>query len=111
GPVLPAGGGHVPAARAQHPPPARAGGKPVIRSFVRILFAALALCGAHAVASDAPVVDAPAGTLRGEALAGVNAFRGIPYAQPPVGHLRWRAPVPAERWDGVRDATRFGPAC
>src|SRR5690606_1262277 len=40
-----------------------------------------------------------------------NAFRGIPYAQPPVRQLRWRPPVPAERWEGVRDATRFGACC
>lgn len=57
------------------------------------------------------MVTAPAGALRGEALEGVNAFRGIPYAQPPVRQLRWRPPVPAERWEGVRDATRFGASC
>jgi para-nitrobenzyl esterase len=83
----------------------------VIRSMFRILVAATVLCGAHAVAADAPMVDAPAGALRGEVLDGVNAFRGIPYAQPPVGPQRWRPPVAAARWDGVRDATRFGPAC
>lgn len=83
----------------------------MIRSMFRILVAATVLCGAHAVAADAPMVDAPAGALRGEALDGVNAFRGIPYAQPPVGPQRWRPPVAAARWDGVRDATRFGPAC
>src|SRR5690606_19906476 len=69
------------------------------------------LCCAPALAGDAPVVNAPAGSMQGEALDGVNAFRGIPYAQPPVRQLRWRAPVAAERWDGVRDATEFGPAC
>ncbi|MDH5834623.1 carboxylesterase/lipase family protein [Luteimonas kalidii] len=77
----------------------------------RILVAAALLCAAHAFAADAPLVDAPAGALRGEALDGVNAFRGVPYAQPPVGPQRWRPPVVAARWDGVRDATRFGPAC
>ncbi|SHN12762.1 para-nitrobenzyl esterase [Cryptosporangium aurantiacum] len=38
-----------------------------------------------------------------------GVFRGIPYAEPPVGALRLRAPVPARRWDGVRDALAFGP--
>lgn len=36
-------------------------------------------------------------------------WRGLPYAQPPVGAGRWRPPSPLKRWDGVRDATRFGP--
>ncbi len=40
---------------------------------------------------------------------GVRIFRGIPFAQPPVGELRWRAPQPVEKWEGVRPATRFGP--
>ncbi|XP_014479888.1 PREDICTED: juvenile hormone esterase-like [Dinoponera quadriceps] len=39
-----------------------------------------------------------------------TAFRGIPYAQPPVGELRFRDPQPAEPWDGVRDASKFGQA-
>jgi para-nitrobenzyl esterase len=42
---------------------------------------------------------------------GVNRFFGIPYAQPPVGNLRWRAPQPAMPWGGVRDASRFGSSC
>lgn len=71
-----------------------------------------ALCLATGLcAGDAPVVEAPAGAVRGESLDGVDVFRGIPYAEPPVGHMRWRAPVAAARWEGVRDATRFGPAC
>src|SRR5690606_24704182 len=111
GSVLPAGDRPVPAARAQHPPPAGAGAKPMIRTLFRTFAAAAALCCAPALAGDAPVVNAPAGSMQGEALDGVNAFRGIPYAQPPVRQLRWRAPVAAERWDGVRDATKFGPAC
>lgn len=41
----------------------------------------------------------------------VVVFRGLPYASPPVGPLRWRAPEPPEPWAGERDATAFGPAC
>ena len=37
----------------------------------------------------------------------VHVFRGIPYATPPVGNLRWRPPQPEAAWDGVRDATEF----
>jgi para-nitrobenzyl esterase len=59
----------------------------------------------------APLVHAPAGALRGTAEDGLNVFRGIPYAEPPVGTRRWRAPIPKASWTGVRDATSFGPAC
>ncbi len=41
----------------------------------------------------------------------VRIFRGIPFAAPPLGDLRWKPPQPARPWDGVRDATRFGPQC
>src|ERR1700678_2141884 len=41
----------------------------------------------------------------------VRVFRGIPYAAPPVGKLRWRAPQPAPHWDGVRKANQFGAMC
>ncbi|MFN3816142.1 carboxylesterase/lipase family protein [Brevundimonas sp.] len=69
------------------------------------------LTAAPASAHDRPVVQAPAGSVRGEALDGVAAFGGIPYAEAPTGRMRWRAPVTAASWDGVRDATEFGPAC
>lgn len=42
---------------------------------------------------------------------GTQAWLGLPYAQPPVGELRWRAPRPAQAWQGTREATRFGPVC
>jgi para-nitrobenzyl esterase len=50
-----------------------------------------------------------AGTVRGRWENTVAVFCGIPYAQPPVGALRFAPPAPAERWDGVRDVTSFGP--
>lgn len=49
------------------------------------------------------------GVARGVTLAGVEAWRGLPYAAAPVGDLRWRSPRPAAAWEGVRDAARFGP--
>jgi para-nitrobenzyl esterase len=65
-----------------------------------------------AFATDAgPQVRIHDGILQGVTAANVSAFKGIPYAQPPVGTLRWRPPVPPIRWDGVRDASKFGPAC
>ena len=41
----------------------------------------------------------------------VKAFLGLPYAAPPVGDLRWKAPEPAAKWKGTRDATKFGAHC
>jgi len=52
----------------------------------------------------------PSGTLRGEAADGVRIFRGVPFAQPPVGPLRFRPPLPVKPWRGERDATRFAPS-
>lgn len=58
-----------------------------------------------------PVVDAPAGAVTGVAQDGVNVFKGLPYALPPVGAARWTPPRPMPRWEGARDASEFGPAC
>lgn len=51
------------------------------------------------------------GAVRGGAEGGLRVFRGVPYAAPPVGPLRWRDPRPPASWKGVRDGTRSGPAC
>jgi para-nitrobenzyl esterase len=56
-----------------------------------------------------PVVRTAAGQVRGRAENGVAVFRGIPFAAPPVGPLRFAAPEPARPWDGVREAAMFGP--
>ncbi len=42
---------------------------------------------------------------------GVRSFKGIPFAQPPVGELRWREPQPAKKWTGIRNVDQFGPSC
>ncbi|WIY82890.1 carboxylesterase family protein [Propionimicrobium sp. PCR01-08-3] len=56
------------------------------------------------------IVSTPGGRLRGARLGSVDTWRGIPFAAPPTGPLRFRAPQPTADWDGVRDATAFGPA-
>ena len=61
------------------------------------------------MAPAAPVVHTNDGQVRGSAENGAMVFRGIPFARPPVGALRFQAPAPPEPWDGVRDATAFGP--
>ena len=60
-------------------------------------------------AGSRPEVRAAAGRLRGSREAGVAVFRGIPFAEPPVGALRFAAPRPAEGWSGVREAVSYGP--
>ena len=78
----------------------------------KLLSALLLACsGAIAAPAAAQVVDAPAGRVRGSEEAGVRVFKGIPYARPPVGERRWRAPQPLARWQGTRPAQQFGPAC
>jgi para-nitrobenzyl esterase len=75
---------------------------------------ALAAITAPAMAADGPVVTVETGKLQGVAATGnstVQIFRGVPYAKPPVGDLRWREPMPAESWPGVRAADQFGPRC
>jgi len=58
-----------------------------------------------------PVVATDKGRVRGEADSMVTSYKGIPFAAPPVGELRWEAPQPAKKWSGVRDATEFGGSC
>ncbi|MFT6599691.1 MAG: para-nitrobenzyl esterase [Alloalcanivorax sp.] len=58
-----------------------------------------------------PLVEAPAGAVRGAREGALRVFKGIPYALPPVGERRWRPPAPMPPWEGVRDALAFGPAC
>ncbi len=67
-----------------------------------------------AVDTAAPVVAIDSGKLRGEVLdeaSGLRVFRGIPFAAPPLGDLRWRPPAPVAPWQGERDATKFGTIC
>ena len=61
-------------------------------------------CDGHVVATTA------LGLIRGQTTEGAHVFRGIRYAQPPTGPLRFRAPRPVQPWAGVLDATQFAPA-
>ncbi|MGH8190656.1 MAG: carboxylesterase/lipase family protein [Rhodanobacteraceae bacterium] len=75
---------------------------------------ALSVPPASAVAADpAPAVRIDSGRLSGvfDATAGLDEFKGIPYAAPPVGALRWKPPQPVASWQGVRRADHFGPRC
>lgn len=63
----------------------------------------------EAAVEDTLRVEVDGGTIAGTTLRGVRMWRGIPYAAPPVGPLRFRAPRPVQPWVGVRDASEFGP--
>jgi para-nitrobenzyl esterase len=75
-----------------------------------ILFSAILLLAAPAMAA-APVVATDSGRVAGAVEDGVASWKGIPYAAPPTGPLRWRAPQPPAAWRGVRQATAYGHDC
>ncbi len=66
---------------------------------------------APALTTDTPIVAIATGELQGVREHGVFVFKGIPYAAPPVGVLRWHEPQPPLSWQGVRPADAFGHAC
>ena len=67
--------------------------------------------GTVAHSQTPPQVRVESGELQGVVADGVASFKGIPFAAPPVGDLRWRPPQPAVRWTGVRQAAEFGADC
>ncbi|WP_186758598.1 carboxylesterase/lipase family protein [Echinicola salinicaeni] len=55
-------------------------------------------------------VEVAQGVLQGEEENGITVFKGVPFAQPPVGALRWKAPQPPVSWEGIREATSYAPS-
>lgn len=70
-----------------------------------------AACGCANASIAGPVVKTAHGDVKGVELASTDVFYGIPYAAPPVGKLRWKAPQPVRRWKGIRAATKPSAAC
>jgi para-nitrobenzyl esterase len=90
----------------------------VVRSpvfvFVRTLLVVTAVlqgCTASYWSSSTPQTVIDTGRLQGAVVDGVHVFKGIPFAAPPVGELRWRAPEQPTAWSGVRQATDYGLNC
>lgn len=81
-------------------------------SFLAFVYAAIAFADTE---ENRPLtVQVAQGELRGEWVGSdqsIRAFKGIPFAAPPVGELRWQVPQPALDWEGTRDATQFGHPC
>ena len=74
--------------------------------------ALLLVMASSCIAWQSPVVSVTGGQVRGQVLKdGGAVFKGIPFAQPPLGDLRWRKPMPVKPWTGVRDVLQFGGTC
>jgi para-nitrobenzyl esterase len=83
-----------------------------------VVAAALLLAGAAAFAQSAPspatsgpIIKVKQGQVQGVVTDGVDVYKGLPFAAPPIGDLRWRAPKAASKWSGVRAATTFSSTC
>jgi para-nitrobenzyl esterase len=85
------------------------------RLLALFLFAATASTASAQVpgctANDPDIACTAQGAVRGVVEGDMLAFKGIPYARPPVGALRWKPTEAAEGWSGVRDGSHFGPIC
>ena len=76
-----------------------------------ILTVAIFVAASCALACAQTQVQTTAGAIAGSTENGIFSFKGIPFAMPPVGDLRWRSPQPPASWQGIRKATDFGPSC
>ena len=81
-----------------------------MKTLLSLLFTVpFSLCAQPTLDSVDLRVQTASGTLEGTYDSGIRIFRGVPFAQPPVGDLRWQAPQPVQPWEGVRKADSFGP--
>jgi para-nitrobenzyl esterase len=69
------------------------------------------LLATAAAAQSGPVVPTASGPVQGQAVGNTNVFKGIPFAAPPVGPLRWQPPEPVKPWTAPRNAADYGPIC
>lgn len=75
------------------------------------LMLAACCCFSWVAHAERVEVQVESGRLAGEKVESIVAFKGVPYAAPPIGKLRWEPPRRPLRWSGVRDASKFGAAC
>jgi para-nitrobenzyl esterase len=81
----------------------------MFRTMIAATAFSAALAGPALAAPD--TINISGGEIHGLVAGTVASFKGIPFAAPPVGDLRWRPPQPVKPWSGVREATSYGPAC
>ena len=77
---------------------------------ITFLFAMLIAAATSGYTQQPAPVKVEGGLLQGTSENGLNVYKGIPFAAPPVGELRWRAPQPAAKWEGIKQVTKFAPA-
>jgi para-nitrobenzyl esterase len=84
-----------------------------MRAWIVAIALALSACANPQTSTGGDQVRTASGIVQGlgAQTSGVRLFRGIPYAAPPIGENRWRAPQPVAAWEGVREAKEFGPRC
>src|SRR5512141_2912704 len=70
---------------------------------------AIIICAATPVLAQISTAKVTGGIVEGVVKDGIASFKGVPFAAPPVGNLRWRSPQPVKPWQGVRKANEFGP--
>ncbi len=80
-------------------------------AWVCAAIAAFALLCVQPAAAQIGIVSVTGGRVEGVTADGVTSFKGIPFAAPPVGNLRWRDPQPVRPWNGIKPADRFAPGC
>lgn len=78
------------------------------KAFFSFIF--LCVCWGSVYAGNMERVTVEQGELQGKTEGRLTVFKGVPFAKPPVGDLRWKAPQPAEKWSGVRDALDYAPS-
>jgi para-nitrobenzyl esterase len=81
-----------------------------MKNLVSFLIAIPLLAATSCSAPPPGQVKVEGGWIQGTVEDGLTVFKGIPFAAPPVGDLRWRAPQPVEKWEGVKQTTEFAPA-
>ena len=79
-------------------------------TFSKLSFLTIVLfTSTFAIAQQPAPVNVEEGLLQGNSEDGLTVYKGIPFAAPPVGDLRWKAPQPAAKWEGVKLADKFAP--
>jgi para-nitrobenzyl esterase len=82
-----------------------------MRIFRQVVYVACAALATPALMGQAGVVTIDSGKLQGVTQGTVESFKGVPFAAPPVGELRWRAPQPAKPWSGVKKFSSYSADC
>lgn len=81
------------------------------KTLISIMLGSVLGVSVQAQTQNNDIVQIDAGKIQGATTQDVIAFKGIPFAKPPVGDLRWKAPQPVSSWDGIKQTTEYGHDC